>query len=122
MAGLARPLHVRVGGNSVSLHENSLQAYREEQVKLSHRAQSIFDIYRYQPSRLWTDRDILECLRFQGHPAVDMNYCRPRITEIRDAGLIEEVGKTIDRTTKKPVRLTRFAQPQPAKQQELALV
>ena len=105
----------------MTIHNNSLLAYRQERPKLSRRAQIILDIYRSQPNRLFTDRDIQEVLLFNGYPAKDMNYCRPRITELTEEGLLEEVGTTIDRASKRPVKLTRFAQPQPATQMQLAL-
>lgn len=103
------------------LHEHSLEAYREERPRLSRREQIILDIYRRQPNRLFTDRDIQDILLFQGYPAKDMNYCRPRITDLKKDGYLDEVGETVDRATKKKVRLLRLARREPAWQMEMAL-
>lgn len=106
----------------MNLHEHSLQAYREERPKLSRRAEAIMAIFRSQPNRLFTDRDVLGTYCFQNHvTAADMNLVRPRLTELRDTGYIEEVGETVDRASRKKVRLLRLARHEPARQMELAL-
>lgn len=106
----------------MSLHDHSLEAYRQERPRLSRRAEAIMDIFRAQPSRLFTDRQVLLDYCFQyGIEAHDMNLVRPRLTELKDTGYLEEVGETVDRATRKTVRLLRLARNEPARQMELAL-
>lgn len=103
------------------MHENSLKAYREGRISLSKRATAIFEIYHNRPLTCFSDRDILRCLEDRSGQSLDMNYARPRITELRDMGLIGEVGSTTDLTTGKTVRLTRLRYTAIPTQRELNL-
>jgi transcription initiation factor IIE alpha subunit len=89
------------------MHDNSLQTYRKERPKLSRRAGAIYDLLIKGPL---TDREIAKRLKFD-----EMNSVRPRITELKQAGLIEECGSKIDPDTGHRVRLTKLrkvSQPQ----------
>ena len=84
-------------------HFNSLMAYQEEFSRLTARAVSIFRFLESlgEPR---TDRQIKDSL-FGEH--ADMNTVRPRITEMVKAGWMDEVGRTKDHVTGKPVRLVK---------------
>jgi hypothetical protein len=82
------------------MHTNSILSYHQI-TNLSERYKRILEIYQNSPLPL-TDRDILIQLG-----ANDMNYCRPRISELIDKGLLREVGDCKDRLTGKTVRLVQ---------------
>tara|TARA_R100000773_G_C4220642_1_gene119372 strand:- start:3595 stop:3858 length:264 start_codon:yes stop_codon:yes gene_type:complete len=82
------------------MHENSLKAYREEGKKLSQRARQILAFFENAGPAWFTDREVKHGLEFE-----EMNQVRPRITELIERGILEEVGKTKCTLTKKQVRL-----------------
>ena len=89
---VARPQH---------MHANSLAAYREDRVKLSARSLAILIAVKDNSAPMYP-RQILKSL----YPQSDnVNLVNPRITELVTAGLLFEVGTTIDPATNKPVRL-----------------
>jgi len=87
-------------------HENSLEAHTEAQEsgRLNARETMILEWLRQHGAQ--TDREIRNGLF---GPHADMNMVRPRVTNLRDAGLIEEWGKRRDADTGLPVRLVRIA-------------
>ena len=83
-----------------AIHEHSLRAYREERPALSVRAAAVLAIVgRYGPM---TDREIVDRLGYR-----DMNACRPRVTELLQAGLIVEHDAIRCAVTGKTVRRVR---------------
>jgi hypothetical protein len=87
-----------------TMHDNSLEAYRIEEPKLSKRAQAIYAyIERVGPR---TDRQVMQGMWF-----TDMNNVRPRITELIDAGKLMEVTSVVCLITKKHVRLVDIRRP-----------
>ena len=84
---------------SHEMHQHSLDAHEEERAagKLSKRCQLISDVLGWE--RL-TDREILERTPYR-----DMNAIRPRVTEMIQAGILEEVGEKRDKLTGKMVRV-----------------
>ena len=82
------------------MHNNSIKAYREEFPKLSRRASDIYYFLLEHLELSFTDRDIKQQMKFP-----EMNNVRPRVTELIQQGLLEEVGKTICKVTGKTVRM-----------------
>tara|TARA_R100001163_G_scaffold14424_1_gene13172 strand:- start:4136 stop:4414 length:279 start_codon:yes stop_codon:yes gene_type:complete len=88
------------------MHINSINAYHEELPRLSKRASAIYNFFANTHSRLerfYTDRQVKTILGFN-----DMNQVRPRITELIQLGLLEEVGKTKCPITCKMVRVVNL--------------
>lgn len=81
-----------------TVHEHSREALQTTDT--SARRKMVFDVLRAGGS--FTDREIKELLGFS-----DMNSVRPRITELKRVGLVEEAGKKKDPLTGKTVRLVR---------------
>lgn len=81
------------------IHDNSREAIRDNTEALSERSAAIVRHLRVI-ARPTTDRRVMESLGF-----VDCNSVRPRITELVDAGIVRECGKTRDHVTDKTVRL-----------------
>ena len=82
------------------MHNNSIKAYREEFPKLSQRASDIYFFLLEHMEVGFTDRDIKYHMKFG-----EMNNVRPRVTELIQQGLLEEVGKTTCKVTGKTVRM-----------------
>lgn len=95
------------------MHANSLAAYRAEAKRISLRAAAVL-IWLREHGRA-TDREVMRGMGFS-----DPNKVRPRITELVDAGLLEEVDTKIDPETRKRVRIVAPARRAP--QEQLALV
>lgn len=86
----------------MSVHENSLLAYRSETQRITLRAATVFAwVCRHGRS---TDREIMRGLGFN-----DPNKVRPRITELVTAGMLAEVGSIRDAETGKTVRQVDIA-------------
>jgi predicted MarR family transcription regulator len=84
-------------------HVNSLLAYYSgDGDKFSNREIKVLDAIRKLGRA--SDREVMLALGFQ-----DTNAVRPRITELRDEGLIEEVGKQKDPVTGMTVRVLALA-------------
>ena len=84
-------------------HENSRATHTalREEGSLGRRANLILDaVIACGPC---TDRQLRNGLGFD-----DMNSVRPRISELKKGGFIEECGKVEDPVTGKPVRLVRW--------------
>lgn len=81
------------------MHKNSLKAFGE--LKSTDRRALIFKVFESLGYPL-TDRDVKDVLGY-----TDMNYVRPRISELIHEGKIIECGTEVDRETKKHVRLCR---------------
>lgn len=80
-----------------AMHDNSIAAYRQEEAKLSRRAQQVLDwIREHGPS---TDRQVMWGLGF-----TDPNSVRPRITELIDLNKLMEVCNVACPVTGKTVR------------------
>lgn len=83
----------------MSVHANSVQAFHEEEAKLSRRATAVLGWIRiYGPH---TDRQIAQGMGF----GADMNAVRPRVTELIQAGLLEELRDVRCPVTGKTVRI-----------------
>jgi hypothetical protein len=80
------------------IHENSLDAYRAEQPRLSARAMRVLEWIEAHGAA--TDRQVMHGLGFK-----DPNAVRPRITELVDAGRLLEVRNTKCPETGKTVRV-----------------
>lgn len=80
------------------MHENSLDAYLAERLRLSARARQIYRWVTVHGRA--TDREIMRGLLFS-----DMNCIRPRVTELVQAGLLKEVARRHDADTGKTVRV-----------------
>jgi hypothetical protein len=94
------------------MHDNSLDAFREEKPKLSARAERIYGwVGGHGPA---TDREVLRGLNYS-----DMGAVRPRLTEMIHDGLLEECGKKRCPVTHKTVRLVRVTMPYHPCQMEL---
>jgi len=93
------------------IHDNSREAFHEEHDKLGRRAQAVLDwVKAHGPC---TDRDVMRGLGF-----TDGNAVKPRISELVQRGLLEELHtKAICPITHKRVRLVRAATE--PKQQEM---
>ena len=91
------------------MHANSLETYREELPELSRRAKEVFRIFYFGRNKSFTDRQILRVMEDQEGHRLDMNYVRPRITELKRLGLLAEDGHVTDAKTGKKVRTMRLA-------------
>lgn len=86
------------------VHDNSINAYRSEEVKLSKRAEAVLLwITEHGPH---TDRQVMQGMGF-----TEPNSVRPRITELIDANKLMEVGNVTCPITKKTVRRVDIRRP-----------
>ena len=86
-----------------SIHPNSVAAYWQGRTDLfNKRHRLIIDIFRSAHSPI-TDREAMIAAR-----ATDPNFVRPRITELIDAGILDEVGSRVCPVTGKTVRLVKL--------------
>lgn len=82
------------------MHDNSIAAWRSEEMKLSARAGAVLAwLHVHGPS---TDRQVMEGMGF-----TEPNSVRPRITELIAQGELEEVRNTKCPVTGKTVRIVR---------------
>ena len=81
------------------IHNNSYNAYTEEQPKLNKRAVSILEYMRRTQTSM-TDRQIQAGMGF-----AERNMVQPRISELIKMGCLFEVGKVKCALTNKSVRL-----------------
>lgn len=86
------------------VHANSIEAYHSEEPKLSARAGAILAWIHVHGAA--TDRQVVSGMGF-----LDMNTVRPRITELIDAGMLEEIGNIRCVTTGKTVRRVDVPRP-----------
>jgi hypothetical protein len=83
-----------------AMHANSLAAFEETEDLRGHRAGEVHaTLLAGGPM---TDRQVMAALGF-----TDPNQVRPRITELKDADWVIEVGKAKDPETGKTVRVVR---------------
>lgn len=82
----------------MTVHAHSAEAYFAELPKLNRRAAAI--LHEIRENGKGTDREIMRRMGF-----TDPNAVRPRITELVDAKLLEEVGETTCPITRKTVRV-----------------
>ena len=87
----------------MSVHAHSTQAYRDGKPTLDARKREIYEAFAWLG--VGTDRECLERLH-----QTDMNYVRPRITELIKEGILEEAGECEDHLTGRMVRRVRIAQ------------
>lgn len=87
------------------IHWNSREGLAGSKREMGDRARSILVWFRHHPG--CTDR---QCKGVLFGDAADMNTVRPRITELVDDGLLEEVGRVTDPITQKHVRVIRATQ------------
>lgn len=98
------------------VHENSIETHRElkKTGEVKRREDEIQECYLAHGPL--TDRQVLQILK---PGSDDLNYVRPRITEMirpKKPGkpkLLQEVDTTIDPVTKKPVRIVDFLMHEP---------
>jgi hypothetical protein len=81
------------------MHDNSREVIRDERKRFSDRSAAILAVFNDAPAPM-TDREVMLCFGW-----TDPNKTRPRISELIDAGLLRECGKTTDAITGKTVRL-----------------
>lgn len=84
------------------IHWNSREGLARQKHPMAERARRILLWFRDNASR--TDRDCRDAM-FGAH--ADMNTVRPRITELIDDALLEEIGRVPDSLTGHSVRLVR---------------
>ena len=84
------------------MHDNSLNAYGAERIKLRRRASEVLGVILQLGH--CTDRQIKEKLNYS-----EMNAVRPRITELIKKGLVEEAGRMRDKKTGRRVRIVKIA-------------
>jgi hypothetical protein len=85
------------------IHQNSIAAYHAGNVDVfPQRAQMILRALVELGTA--TDRQICDHLEFH-----EMNAIRPRLTELIQAGIVEECGDVLDETTNRTVRVVRIA-------------
>jgi hypothetical protein len=91
------------------IHDNTRLSYAEglREGLFSARERAILSVLENARSPL-EDREIMQAIGFR-----DMNAVRPRVTELIQAGVLEERGTTIDQLTRKNVRMVRIAKPRP---------
>lgn len=85
-----------------SMHQNSLDAYSEEQGRLGARCKMIHDAVK-SSGKAWTIRGLATHF---GHPE-NCNFVAPRVNDLIAAGLLVECGNTRCPVTQKTVRLVR---------------
>lgn len=86
----------------MKLHPNSLEAYHQGRREMfSRRSAEILAVLSLLGEA--SDRQVCEHLGF-----TDMNAVRPRVTELMDAGVLEEVGCRLDPVTERRVRIVRI--------------
>lgn len=93
-----------------NIHENSFTALRELEATLGQRTADVLSVIKRSTGPL-SARDILDCInRERCTYEQDMNYVRPRITELKGDGLIVELTrKQIDRKSGRPCALFEYA-------------
>ena len=84
------------------MHQNSLLTYMETTTKRKSRAQIVLEAFKRLGAPA-TDREILKSVGGGG----ELNYVRPRITELIKAGLVEEVGNVLCPIGGRTVRVCR---------------
>lgn len=99
----------------MKLHENSLSAYYAGRLEVFPRRTVEILGALSQVGRA-TDRQVCEHLGF-----TDMNAVRPRLTELVKSGVVEEVGRVLDPTTDRHVRLLRIIPRHASEQMALKL-
>jgi len=87
--------------NLFNIHKNSLEAFYSSKKSRMTRSHQIINLMLDEGPR--TDRGIKTALGFE-----DMNAVRPRITELIEAGTLEEIGTMKDPITKKNVRILQL--------------
>lgn len=82
------------------VHENSLISYIEEKQegKIGKRQAEVFNYLKNVKSA--TAREIMIGLKY-----TEMNQVRPRLTELKEYNLIQEINKVKDKVTNKTVSL-----------------
>ena len=80
------------------VHSNSISSFEEITPKLSGRRKDVYNVI-HQSGKKMTDREVKETLGVS-----DMNYVRPRITELLKLGHIVEVDDVKCSLTNKTVR------------------
>jgi hypothetical protein len=94
----ATPYMVRTAKREQDVHRHSIEGYHASKGAISRRAMLVLQVLRESRVAM-TDREVMRSLGFS-----DPNSVRPRITELIDAGIITEAGKTKDELTGKTVR------------------
>jgi len=90
--------------NTHHMDRNSVAAFRECEEKLRGRQGRLLLIYKRNRSGL-TDRDVCDIVSGEDQRKHDMNYVRPRITELVKAGLLVRLEcDDPDPVTGRPVR------------------
>lgn len=80
------------------VHPNSISSFEEITPKLSGRRKDVYGVI-HRSGRKMTDREVKEALGVS-----DMNYVRPRITELVKLGYVVEVDDIKCHLTNKTVR------------------
>ena len=93
--------------SNMSVHVNSLVAYRQELDNFNEREKKIYGEIAFNGPM--TDR---ECKDALFGAMADMNTARPRISDLIKKGWIVEVGKRKDRVTGKTVRIVKTVSPE----------
>lgn len=86
------------------IHDNSLQAFRQEEPKLNRRATAILAWIQEHGPR--TDREVMQGMGF-----AEPNAVRPRVTELIQSGKLMEVCNRICPVTGKRVRVVDIRRP-----------
>lgn len=94
------------------IHQHSIDAYHDEQPRLSRRLERVVAWLELHPKQ--TDREIMAGLGFG-----DMNAVRPRVTEGIEAGRIVEVGEKRCPVTGKTVRIVDLSLDERGRRQDV---
>ena len=84
-------------------HDNSIQTYKEEELKLNKRELQIYRFFKHNRHSSYNDKQIGEYLGYSHHSSV-----QPRISDLIKKKHLKEVGKERCKITGKPVRLVKF--------------
>lgn len=99
----------------MKLHPNSLDAYYDGRREVfPRRSAEILAVLSTLGEA--SDRQVCEHLGF-----TDMNAVRPRVTELLDAGVLEETGCRVDPVTERRVRVVRIVPKRSREQMALKL-
>ena len=78
--------------------DTSAEAYRELRPKLPAREQAVMKALGIYSAKPCTSYELLETMR-HGNPRLDVNSCRPRLTELHARGLVVREPKRRCRIT-----------------------
>lgn len=95
---------------SISL-KNRRESFNAIKPKRENRKVKILSVMQHGNPDGMTAEEITDILCRNGAiPSTDRNYVKPRLTEMRDAGIVKEVGKRRSPTTERNTTVWQVAQ------------